>query len=49
MTLQFHYWASIWKNENTNLKRYMYNKVHSSTIYNPQDMEATQSYHELTE
>ena len=29
------------KNENTNLKRYMLPSVHSSTIYNTQDMEAT--------
>ena len=27
--------------ENTNLKRYMHPKVHSSIIYNSQDMEAT--------
>ena len=30
------------KNENTNLKRYMYPSVHSSIIYSSQDMEATQ-------
>ena len=30
------------KNENTSLKRYMQPKVHSSIIYNNQDMEATQ-------
>ena len=29
------------KTKNTNLKRYMHSKVHSSTIYNSQDMEAT--------
>ena len=29
------------ENENTNLKRYMYVNVHSSIIYNSQDMEAT--------
>ena len=29
------------KYENFNLKGYMYPKVHSSTIYNCQDMEAT--------
>ena len=30
------------KTENTNLKRYMHPSVHSSIIYNTQDMEATQ-------
>ena len=30
------------KYKNTNLKRYMHPKVHSSTIYNSQDMEATE-------
>ena len=29
------------KDENSNLKRYMNPSVHSSTIYNSQDMEAT--------
>ena len=29
------------KNENTNLKRYMHPSVHSSIIYNCQDIEAT--------
>ena len=29
--------------ENTNLKRYMYPNLHSSTIYNSQDMEAIQA------
>ena len=29
------------ENENTNLKRYVYLNVHSSIIYNSQDMEAT--------
>ena len=28
-------------NENTNSKRYMYPSVHSSTVYNRQDMKAT--------
>ena len=28
------------ENENTNLKRYMHPSVHSSIIYNNQDMEA---------
>ena len=27
--------------ENSNLKRYMHSNVHSSTIYNSQDTEAT--------
>ena len=31
----------IWKNENANSKRYMNSNVHSSTIYNSQDMEET--------
>ena len=30
------------KSENTKLKRYMHPNVHKSTIYNSQDMEATQ-------
>ena len=30
------------KTENTNLKRYMHSYVYRSTIYNSQDMEATQ-------
>ena len=29
------------KDENSNLKRYMYSSVHSSTIYQSKDMEAT--------
>ena len=29
------------KDKNSNLKRYMHHNVHSSTIYNSQDMEAT--------
>ena len=29
------------KDENYNSERYMYPNVHSSTIYNSQDMEAT--------
>ena len=32
------------KNKNTNLKRYMNLNVHSSTIYNRQDKEATQVF-----
>ena len=30
------------KDENSNLKRYRHSNVHSSTIYNSQDMETTQ-------
>ena len=30
------------KNKNSNSKRYMHSNVHHSTIYNSQDMEATQ-------
>ena len=30
------------KNKNSNSKRYMHDNVHSSTIYNSQDMEAAQ-------
>ena len=41
MTQQFHSWVYIQKNKNTNLKRYMQPNVHSSTIYNSKDMEAT--------
>ena len=38
-----HSWAfSSGKDENSNLKRYMYPKVHSSIIYNNQDMKTTQ-------
>ena len=33
------------ENKNTNLKKYMHPNVHSSIIYNSQDMEATQSIH----
>ena len=42
MIQQSHSWQYIQKNENTNLKRYMHPNVHSSTIYDSQDMEATQ-------
>ena len=41
MIQQSHSWQYIQKNENTNLKRYMHPNVHSSTIYDSQDMEAT--------
>ena len=39
MMQQSHSWAYI--GENSNSKRYMHSVVHSSTIYNNQDMEAT--------
>ena len=43
MTQQFQSWVYSWKkNENTSSKRYMNPNVHSSTIYNSQDMETTQ-------
>ena len=44
MIQQFHSWVYniARKDENTNLKRYMHLIVPSSTIYNCQDMEATQ-------
>ena len=38
--LQSHSLAYIWR-KNNNLKRYIHSSVHSSTIYNGQDMEAT--------
>ena len=38
MIQKVHFWVRIWKKLKHNLKRYM----HSSTIYNKQDMEATQ-------
>ena len=41
MIQQFHSWAYIQKDENFNLKRHIYPNVHSSIIYNSQDMEAT--------
>ena len=40
MTQQFHSWACMWKNKNTNLKRSMHPRVHWSTVYSSQDMEA---------
>ena len=39
MIQQSHSWAYIWTNYNS--ERYMHPKVHSSTIYNTQEMEAT--------
>jgi len=40
MIQQSHSWAYI--QTNYNLKRYIYPCIHSSTIFNTQDMEATQ-------
>ena len=43
LTQQFHPWEHTWKKkDNSNLKRYMHLNAHSSTVYNSQDMEATQ-------
>ena len=43
MIQQSYSWAYIQKKkENSNLKRYMRPNVHSSAIYNSQDMETTQ-------
>ena len=39
MIQQSHSWAYIWKNHNSNT--YLHPNVHSSTIYNSQDIEAT--------
>ena len=41
MILQSHSWVCIWGKKNSNWKRYTQPNVHSSTIYNNQDMEAT--------
>ena len=41
MIQQLYSWVYIQKNKNTNSKRYMHPNVHSSIIYNCQDMEAT--------
>ena len=42
MTQQFHFWVYIRKKgKNTHLKRHMNPHIHSSIIYNSQDMEAT--------
>ena len=41
MTQQFHSWVYIQENKKTNLKRYTRSNVHSSIVYNSQDMEAT--------
>ena len=40
MILQFHSWAYI--QTNYNLKRYIHPNVHGSSVYDSQDMEATQ-------
>ena len=42
MVQQFHSWAYTHKTKNINLKRFMNPNLQSSTIYNSQDMEATQ-------
>ena len=42
MIQRFHSWAYIMKDENYSLKRYIHPDIHSSTIYNSQDMETTQ-------
>ena len=41
MILQSHSWVCIRGKKNSNWKRYTQPNVHSSTIYNNQDMEAT--------
>ena len=38
---QFHTLVYTKENENTNLKRYIHPSVHSSIIYNSQDIETT--------
>ena len=42
MIQQSQSWAYIMKDENYSLKRYTHPDIHSSTIYNSQDMETTQ-------
>ena len=42
MFQQFYSWVYTEKKWNTNSKRYMHPNVHSNTIYNSQNMEATQ-------
>ena len=42
MIQQFRSWVDIKENENSNSKWYLHLKVHSSIIYNSQDMEATE-------
>ena len=41
MIQQSHPWSYIRKDKNSNLKRYMHPSVHSSTVYNSQNVEAT--------
>ena len=41
MSFQSHSWAYIQKKKPCNLKEYMHPGVHSSTIHNSQNMEAT--------
>ena len=41
MIQQSQSWGFILKYESSNSRRYMHPSVHSSTIYNSQDMEAT--------
>ena len=41
MTQQSHTWVLSIKNKNTDLKIYTEPKVHSSTTFSSQDMEAT--------
>ena len=38
MIQQFYSWIYIWKKENTNSKKYKHPNVHSSTIYNSQNI-----------
>ena len=42
MIQQFQSWHISRKDENSNLKRYMHPNVHSSIIYNSQDVDTTQ-------
>ena len=42
MIYQSYSWVYIWRKKPSNLRRYVHPKVHSSTIYNSQDMEPTQ-------
>ena len=41
MIQQSLYWAYIQKRQNLYFKKTMYHNIHSSNIYNKQDMEAT--------
>ena len=41
MIQKVHFWGLSRKDKNSNSERYMYLNVHSSTVYNSQDMEAT--------